>query len=328
MRNIALTGAYGTGKSSVLTEVAARYPQRALSLSLSTVGVNEEIPDVESDANPAAWTKTNRIQKEIVKQILYRDAPARMRGSRFRRIARSRLTREAGVALGGAILALAILYLTQLSTKLVAAAGTGAWQVGAAYAGLFAILTGVILGLRWLTHNRVFFEKLTAGPATVSLTSQSSSFFDQYMDEIVYYFEQSGRDIVIFEDIDRFEDVHIFETLRALNTLLNGSDQVRHRRGRPRWPRRKLAPDVKFIYALRDSVFEKLGSEDEADAADDELRRANRTKFFDLVIPIVPFITHRNARDLMSRELAGTGVSSGLTHRCCRTPRGRQKAHR
>ena len=48
----------------------------------------------------------------------------------------------------------------------------------------------------------------------------------------------------------------------------------------------------------------------EDDGAEDEvaanLARANRTKFFDLVIPVVPFISHRNARDLMARELAGT----------------------
>jgi len=31
--------------------------------------------------------------------------------------------------------------------------------------------------------------------------------------------------------------------------------------------------------------------------------RANRTKFFDLVIPVVPFITHRSARDLMSDQM-------------------------
>jgi hypothetical protein len=319
MRNIALTGAYGTGKSSVLTKVADRYPQRVLTLSLSTVGFDEEILEGDSDASPAARTKTNLIQKEIVKQILYRDAPGRMRGSRFRRIARFRLTREAWGALGGAVPVLAFLYLTQLSKKLVSVAGKGpTWSAGAAYAGLFVLIAGVILALRWLTYNRLFLEKLTAGPATVSLTSQSSSFFDQYMDEIVYYFEQSGRDIVIFEDIDRFEDVHIFETLRALNTLLNGSDQVRHRKSGPKRPRQQPAPDVKFIYALRDSVFEKLGTEGEAniplDAADDEIKRANRTKFFDLVIPVVPFITHRNARDLMSEELHGTGISAALIH--------------
>ncbi|WP_454167800.1 YobI family P-loop NTPase [Microbacterium lacticum] len=48
------------------------------------------------------------------------------------------------------------------------------------------------------------------------------------------------------------------------------------------------------------------------DNADVEVRRANRTKFFDIVIPIVPFITHRNARDLMLDAMKGTGVSRDL----------------
>jgi hypothetical protein len=40
------------------------------------------------------------------------------------------------------------------------------------------------------------------------------------------------------------------------------------------------------------------------DAAAAETLRANRTKFFDIVIPLVPFIPHRNARDLVLKLLA------------------------
>jgi hypothetical protein len=317
MRNIALTGAYGTGKSSVLAQVANLYPKRVLALSLSTVGLDEALLGSD-ESNPAEQTKTNQIQKEIVKQILYRDSPSRTRGSRFRRIARFRPRSEVGVALGGALLILVLLYLTRLSKPFVAVAGTDVALELLAYVGLFVMLGVIVFVLRWITHNRVFLEKLTAGPATVSLTSQSSSYFDQYMDEIVYYFELSGRDIVLFEDIDRFDDVSVFETLRALNTLLNGSDQIRHRIANPKPAKGDSAPDLKFIYALRDSVFEKIGvgsgaaEVSQPDAAEDEIERANRTKFFDLVVPMVPFITHRNARDLMSRHLQGTDVSADL----------------
>ena len=340
VRNIALTGAYGTGKSSVLRHLTemTEFRDRVLELSLSTVGVAQEKPEGESDTNPAAWTTTNLIQKEIVKQILYRDAPEKTRGSRFRRLSRFRWRPEIGIAFGLGALLFAVLWIVGLAAPLMRVLGSDpapGWFV-LANAALLVLLAGIVYAVRWLTHNRVFLDKLSAGPATVSLAATSSSYFDQYMDEIVYYFENSGRDIVIFEDIDRFEDVHIFETLRALNTLLNGSEQVRRRRinlpdraiDRPR-------PDVKFIYALRDSVFEKLGdttgidtdpdaeatvSEDQAkesdpaapDQADDEVRRANRTKFFDIVIPIVPFITHRNARDLMLDAMKGTGVSRDL----------------
>lgn len=344
VRNIALTGAYGTGKSSVLQQLGEldEFKDRVLELSLSTVGVAQEQPEGSTLANPAAWTTTNQIQKEILKQILYRDAPEHTRGSRFHRLSRFRPWREVSVSLGLGALSLAIVWLSGLSATLLAFLGddpTFGWIVLGGL-GLLAMLSGVVYAIRWLTHNRVFLEKLSAGPATVSLAATSSSYFDQYMDEIVYFFERSGRDVVIFEDIDRFEDPHIFETLRALNNLLNRTEQVRRRR-RIRTKRKTIKraevarasekrdsnPDVKFIYALRDSVFERLGDASDvddsdetdsarnsvqADAADDEVRRANRTKFFDLVIPVVPFITHRNARDLMLKEMEGTGVSRDL----------------
>ncbi|WP_445262397.1 YobI family P-loop NTPase, partial [Pseudomonas sp. EA_15y_Pfl1_P102] len=100
---------------------------------------------------------------------------------------------------------------------------------------------------------------------------------------------------VLFEDIDRFNDSHIFETLRALNTLLNASPQIKK--------------PIRFIYAIKDSIFDRIGLDIEGrrpntevltthEPAQAEAIRANRTKFFDLVIPVVPFITHRSARNL------------------------------
>lgn len=310
VRNIALTGTYGTGKSSVLGEVARKYPKRVVEISFSTVGKDADkesgqaAPGDAPSADAATATPTNRIEKEIVKQILYKEDPSRTRGSRFRRVTRFRWWRQIAFGLAVGLLAVGVLFLTGLDKPFTAPAGADAALLWLAHGLLFFLLSGSVVMIRWLTHNRVFLDKVTAGPATVSLSSQSSSYFDQYLDEIVYYFEVSRRDIVVFEDIDRFDDVHIFEALRALNTLLNGAEQVGRRR------------PLKFVYALRDSVFEKIGessgAEGPLDGAREELERANRTKFFDMVVPVVPFITHRNARDLMAEAMKGTEVSQGL----------------
>ena len=63
---------------------------------------------------------------------------------------------------------------------------------------------------------------------------------------------------------------------------------------------------------MRDSIFEpQVGvdaeevAKDSQDEATQEVQRANRTKFFDIIIPVVPFVTHRSARDLMRQELEG-----------------------
>ncbi|MEV5207630.1 hypothetical protein AB0K35_09145 [Micromonospora sp. NPDC053740] len=63
---------------------------------------------------------------------------------------------------------------------------------------------------------------------------------------------------------------------------------------------------MRFVYALKDSIFERLGNDTGQldDGASAESVRANRTKFFDLVVPVVPFITHRTSRDLLTQLLA------------------------
>lgn len=339
VRNIALTGPYGTGKSSVLAELRRRHPDRVIELSLSSVG---EEPVLDAAADEQASTVTNRIQKEIVKQILYRDPPSRTRGSRFRRLAPLRFWRELRLALGVPLLALTVLALTTWSRPPVTVGDGKPLPVATAYLLLWLLLAAGWLLVRYATYGRLSLEKLSAGPATVSLTGQPTSYFDQYIDEIVFCFEQTGRDLVIFEDLDRFRDVHIFQSLRALNKLLNSAAQVQQRRrvqDPPRHRRSGSGPaedpapwprDVVFVYALRDSVFERLGEAGDdsspaagdtprqpkpkgrPDAAEQEVLLANRTKFFDLVVPVVPFITHRNARELMKEQMEGTQVGLPL----------------
>lgn len=165
---------------------------------------------------------------------------------------------------------------------------------------VWALSTVVVLLVRYLFYGQFHIKQFSAGSATVTLDDKSVSYFDQYLDEIVYFFDMSDADVVIFEDIDRFNDSHIFETLRSLNTLLNASPQI----DKP----------IRFIYAIKDSIFDRIGLAEEGrqleqnllaidDPAQAESVRANRTKFFDLVIPVVPFITHRSARNLVVQLL-------------------------
>lgn len=292
--NIAVTGAYGTGKSSVLTQVNDQHENDVVRLSLSTLG---DASTARADEEPDAGvdSTTNRIQKEIVKQLLYQEHPLRTPASRFRRATKFRWGREAWVVPLGALLIMAALIVTGVAKTLRTVMGSATWQGWTAYAAAFALALAVVWVTRRLTGGRLNVKEVRAGGATVSLADTSESYFDKYLDEIVYLFEVSGRTIVIFEDLDRFGDVHIFEALRSLNTILNGARQLQGRH-------------IRFIYALRDSLFEKLGADDDAgdDAATAEVQRANRTKFFDLVIPIVPFITHENARDLMAQTMKTT----------------------
>ena len=308
VKNIALTGGYGVGKSSVLQKVAEKHKDKVVRVSLSTLGFEG------GPVEPGGESRTNQIQKEIVKQLLYQEEPAKMPGSRFRRIGRFKKMRATGIAALVAVVLVVVFYLSGWTERLAALlpdVDLGLWNHVILWA-LFAMGSFATLAL---LHNRFQIRQVKVADTDISLAEDASSYFDQYLDEIVYFFDITKRDIVIFEDIDRFGDAHIFETLRALNTLLNGAGQLKNRR-------------IRFIYAIKDSIFVQIGklaaedededSGEETEAAKDlvaaEVERANRTKFFDLVIPVVPFITHRNARNLMDEVLEGINgtISSGL----------------
>jgi hypothetical protein len=304
VRNIALAGPYGVGKSSVLNKVADEFGDRVIKISLLTLGVEPEETATAKGGNPAAETTSNRIQKEIVKQLLYQQRPSDAPESRFRRIARFRWRRELLVASTAALVAVVLLVVAGVDLPGLAAgdalaANLPEWlRALAAYLAVATAVGAVVVLVRLLIQGRLGIEKVTAGPATITLPARSSSYFDEYLDEIIYFFETNEKcDLVILEDLDRFDDATIFESLRSLNGLLNSARQLDGR-------------NVRFIYAARDSVFEKLGR-DEARGITDEARaelvRANRTKFFELIIPVVPFITHKNARDLMFDLLVARG---------------------
>ena len=293
IRNIALSGNYGVGKSSILQEIARQNEKRVVELSLSSLSPIETA-SLDGSVPKHAATTTNRIQQEIVKQLLYREEPQKTPGSRFQRIERSSFWREVGIGcLTGVAIAI-IFFLTgwtgKIAEELFLIADIGLW-LHLFIAGVAGVM---IAAMRNLFQGRIHIGQLSAGSATVTLDKKSVSYFDQYLDEIVYFFEVSGRDILIFEDIDRFDDAFIFETLRSLNALLNNSPQIEK--------------PIRFVYAIKDSIFDQASlkkngrgfKQDIAidDPAQAEVIRANRTKFFDLVIPVVPFITHRSARNL------------------------------
>lgn len=321
-RNIALTGHYGSGKSSVLMEtqrVLEVDSVKVINLSLPSLGIGDgRIPE----NGDKGLDKTNLIQKEIVKQLLYRRKPSDMPASRYHRLDNFRVWPGLRAAAGVGVAMTGFALLAKLPEKVKDALPSEAWSwvdlhlwgnlAGLVqWSSLLCVFVLTVLATLWvqqLLQQRIRVTELTAGPTKVTLTDSSSSYFDEYLDEIVYFFQTSETSVVIFEDLDRFKDPHIFETLRELNMLLNNAEQI------------KTKP-IRFVYAIRDSIFEQLDIEAvKTKTSDDEtadskaitspdegetrrLTSTNRTKFFDLVVPMVPFISHRTSRDMIQQEL-------------------------
>ena len=360
--NIALTGRYGAGKSSVLDEFQSNHHRSVQRLAISSLTPGGE-----------DGTTTNEIQKEIVKHLLYGASQKVGKNSRFNRIAV--LTWPGAIARSAPVVVCVgvLLYLLgRMPDVRYTGSGEPTWIRVGVWAGVAAAVSvGLALALR-ATHGRFRVSDVSAGGAALTLSENPETFFDKFTDEIVHYFDRESKDIVVFEDLDRFEDPRIFEALRELNVLLNSTPKRRAKRrgnlpGRAlRWLLGLLPGDapatitemlpfpwatrllglgvpLRFVYAVKDSVFEKIdtatatatakavctgpasgaesagtgtdgtagkkgASQDLVDAAAAETQRANRTKFFDIVIPLVPFISHRNARELLIDVLNEAGI--------------------
>ena len=298
VRNIALTGGYGTGKSSVIQGLIERIKSseelrkiRPITISLPTIQIADEFA--------AEDNRTNRIQREIVKQLLYRSNTRKMRGSRYRRI--THVTAPQRVITCFIVAA----FLTFTFWLLAEPDWHWHWSQGGSLWGYWqpimvqAILWGLTFYTDWIWVDKPTIKGLELGPTKLELekNSSGSSYFDQCLNEIIYYFEVSGTNLVIFEDLDRFDDPYIFDALHELNELINIS------LGQERFTEQKNPP-VKFLYTTRDSIFEHKtkGIIENADARyTHRLEIENRTKFFDAIVPIVPFSTSRNAYEYLKQ---------------------------
>ncbi len=126
---------------------------------------------------------------------------------------------------------------------------------------------------------------------------QALSVFNLYLEEILYFFEQTNFNIVIIEDIDRFDDINIFSKFRELNTILNNYEPIKQKHR------------IRFIYAVKDDLFEENNKIEDPQNNAIVSNYHYRVKFFDCIIPIIPYVNYLNASDklfdlLCSEELS------------------------
>lgn len=295
-QNIAVSGAYGSGKSSVLEGLLVELERRsveAIQVSLATLNQSREaLLEVSGEA-----TLTAALEKEVVKRLLYSAKPSQIPRSRFNRIGSFRPWPAVGLAAVASTLVTGMAQTFGVSLPLDQFADARDW---AAWTGpaLDLLSVGALAfgGQAALSSFRL--SQIAVGPATLSLDDKDGNYFDHFLDEIIYFFQRTRVRVVLFEDLDRFNDPGIFLALRELNNLLNSSKQVDQR--------------VTFVHATRDSLFVRAAEGDDAehDTLPDRHARhgsdsaaSDRAKFFDLVVPIVPFISHEVAADLLLTAL-------------------------
>lgn len=306
IHNIAVTGPYGSGKSSFLRtyfdeEKDVLWISLASFLGLSqgqdALGnANGGGEEPEENENDTCFGEERRLELSILQQIFYRFSNEK--------VPYSRLSKTSSIpptwyckCISWAVITFALLigawqpdflvrYVTSsIRLLIVDLAGYIFWVSSVGLVISFSMAIWHVL--HWIRAHGV--RSVDVSGLGISMSDKTErSILNRNIDEIIYHFEVSDYHTVVFEDIDRFDDVDIFTKLREVNLLLNNAEQIP--------PSHK---PIRFVYALKEDLF--------ADKKD-------KVKFFDFIIPIIPKINASNSRTELLAFLGkiGNGESGGV----------------
>ena len=235
--NIALTGPYGSGKSSIIKSFLKRYNRPVLQISLAAF-----MPEAVSTGAPVG---KQEIERSILQQMLYGADANRLPLSRFKRIQSP--GRWSGFA--SLFIVVGIVALWHLIQKREAIM-TGDFFTPLDLTNWYNLLAFTIGGLfLWLAFHQIYVASFGISLKSVSLkdieitpkAATEESILNRHLDEIIYFFQSTKYDLVVIEDLDRFNNADIFVTLREINSLVNANVGVKRR--------------IRFLYALRDDMF-------------------------------------------------------------------------
>lgn len=308
IKNIALAGPYGSGKSSIIeTFICHNLHLHTLKISMATfienieheLGIKEEQVNDKNEEkiqignNQRIDFQENKIEEWILKQLFYKVSWKKIPQSRFQKIRDISISSRLMIFL---LLSLfVVLFVFVFFPKIfdnawnsILLAGNKFnfnWQVSLALMILITVYFEWVMSYisrYYMSHAKM--KKLKFDPIEIeNNNSEDNSIFDNNLDEILYFFEQTKYDIIFFEDLDRLHKNKIFVELRQLNELLNNYDGIN----------RKIC----FVYAVRDDIFTSQ----------------DRTKFFDYIIPVIPVINSTNSNEIFLQWTKDNNLENDLS---------------
>ena len=324
IRNVGIMGVYGSGKSSIVrsyenkrrlhflyvsvadfskyteeinsfdkknnnsqnndaitntTTKSTEYKTDDEKLRISITGENEKRTSVEKKSKRS----TNEIESEIINVLLHKNSVDKISQTRFpikKKINKIELLLQA------ASIVYCILYVLLIIKPIFNPFDFEfcSCLLKTIQIILFLVFVGslvywVYMMMRYVrTYNPI--QKLSIKGNEIVMGDLKTSHFDKHLDELLYLYAESNIDVFVFEDIDRFNNIEIFERLRYINELLNESERYKQE-----------GKTVRFLYLIRDDLLFN-----------------EKTKFFDYIIPIVPFVSVENSYEKAKDRLENLGI--------------------
>jgi hypothetical protein len=289
IKNIAISGPYSAGKSSVLeTYKKVHTNYKFIHISLAHFEVTEP-NSIDYEKSIAA-----NLEGKILNQLIHQIEPDEIPQTNFKvkqKVSKGRIIQSTGIISALLVLASYIVqfnkwcqYISTLQVgwvKLLLLWTTNSvWPLVSGISCL-AILGYIIYSIIETQRNKNIFRKVSLQGNEIEIfEEQDNSYFDKYLNEVLYLFENSHADAIVFEDMDRYNVNQIFEKLREINTLINNKKKI------------EMNNPIRFFYLIRDDIFISK----------------DRTKFFDFIIPVIPVIDSSNSYDQFIEHFKEGGI--------------------
>lgn len=273
INNIALTGGYGSGKSTIIGTFKELNPQYKF-LNISLASFNKKKSDdklTQAEQKLQKEELERSLEVSILQQIFYHVKPHEIPESRFKRIINIPNWKIWGISVGfilwvsSSILLLKYDYLDKINPNNWSSKDSFDWL-----ALIIFLIAFIGLGLFSKLIVKLFsnskINKVNIKGELELGDNINKSVFNEYLEEILYFFERTEYNVVVIEDLDRFDSTDIFTKLREINILLNNSKLIEQ--------------EISFVYAVGDDLFDD---------------KKERVKFFEYIIPVIPFINSSNA---------------------------------
>lgn len=282
IKNIAITGIYGAGKSSVWKTYATKKNiKNCITVSLGKYD--------DSELKERDIGLENRLERQLINQILSQIKVSAIPLSKYK-FKENITNKKLNCMVFWTVLFIASILLWFIREPMIAFINNSFYRDFRIFVyfinGLLFILPIVVFLLTFYKENKVTFSKISlkGTEATFKEDKTDETVLDRDIKEIVYLLNSSKCNTIVFEDIDRYENTKIFIKLRELNFLLNsfiksnGEERI-----------------FRSVYMIKDSLFVSK----------------NRTKFFDFILPIVPIVDSKTSENKLIELLNGIDSKPG-----------------
>jgi len=290
IQNIAISGAYGSGKSSLLKSYKSSNPDRSF-IHISLTCFNVTRSNIKDNNNESV------IEGKILNQLIHQIPAKKIPQTNFR--VKKGINKLYIICYSICLcLFIASFFFILFHENIVTYTNklpsgeikewinilSHPYYVLVAYVIVTINILYLIYSAILVLKTKNIFRKISLNGNEIEIfEEQDDSYFDKYLNEVLYLFDNLEYDAVVFEDIDRFNAGKIFERLREVNTLIN-----LNRRNRDK---ENYTP-LKFFYLIRDDIFNSK----------------ERTKFFDFLIPVVPVMDSSNSYEQFIKHFEEGGI--------------------